>query len=107
MADDIQDEASEEITGAPIEGGKVITETTGPGFDELQHHAQTASRITYVLLAVLVFTIALHYGGIMAAHFSGHPQIAVELSRLFEILLPVLSGLLGSALAFYFTQRRS
>ena len=88
--------------GGPVAGPRAFRE-----FDEKQHHAQTASRITFVLLAILGVSVLLHYGAVITAHYLDRVSLAEALAEIFRVWIPVLSSFVGSALAFYFTQRRS
>ena len=66
-----------------------------------------AGQIAYILLALLGGTVLLHY--LMTAIFivcfrEKYEPIGREFDKVFNNLLPILSGLVGSAVTYYFTR---
>jgi hypothetical protein len=74
-------------------------------FDERRHHAETASKITFVLLWITALSVFAHSAVVIVSHFLGRPDVANALSEVFRVWIPLLAGFLGSALAYYFAQR--
>jgi hypothetical protein len=89
-----------------IEGGTVERVTDLP-FEERKHRAATARRLAYLLVGTLGATIVLQYGLTSLLIFYGKNDGVTELDKLFNALLPILSGLVGGATTYYFTKERS
>ena len=89
-----------------IEGGDVA-QVTELHFEERRHRAATARVLAYCLLGLLAATIALQYGFTLWLILSGKESDVPALDKLFNALLPILSGLVGGAVTYYFTKERS
>lgn len=89
-----------------IEGGDV-ERVTDVQFEERKHRASTARVLAYCLLGLLAATIAIQYGFTLWLILSGKDAAVVALDKLFNALLPILSGLVGGAVTYYFTKERS
>ncbi len=89
-----------------IEGGSV-EEITELSFEESRHRAVTARRLAYVLVAILGGTIVIQYSLTAVLVIIGKDAGVSALDRLFNALLPVLSGLVGGAVTYYFTKEIS
>jgi nitrate reductase NapE component len=89
-----------------IEGGSVERVTDLP-FEERRHRAATARVLAYCLLGILALTITLQYGFTVWLILSGRDSGVAALDKLFNALLPILSGLVGGAVTYYFTKERS
>jgi len=90
--------------GEVIEGGRVEQVSDLP-FEERRHHAATARMLAYLLVATLGVTIALQYGLTVLLLWRGRD--IGPLDKLFNVLLPVLASLVGSATTFYFTKEKN
>ncbi len=65
---------------------------------------KTASRLAGWLIALLAGTIFAHYVAVIA--WGTDPQRDDQLSKIFNSLLPVVSGLAGSAVTYYYTREK-
>ncbi len=89
-----------------IEGGSV------EGLEDLQieerkHRAATARALAYCLVGILAGTVAIQYGLTMWLVLLGKDAGVSALDKLFNALLPVISGLVGGAVTFYFTKEKN
>lgn len=89
-----------------IDGGSVEP-FAAPRFEERKHRAATARVLAYSLLGLLAATIVIQYGLTIWLTLSGKDAGVVALDKLFNALLPILSGLVGGAVTYYFTKERS
>jgi nitrate reductase NapE component len=89
-----------------IEGGDV-ERVTDVQFEERKHRAATARVLAYCLLGLLAATIAIQYGFTLWLILSGRSSDVTALDKLFNALLPILSGLVGGAVTYYFTKEKS
>ena len=71
-----------------------------------KHHAQTASKLAFILVWVLVISFVAHYIAIGILSWKGKSDSVELLSSLFGIWLPVISGFVGGAVTYYFTKER-
>lgn len=89
-----------------IEGGDV-ERVADLQIEERKHRAATARVLAYCLLGLLAATIAIQYGFTLWLILSGKESDVAALDKLFNALLPILSGLVGGAVTYYFTKERS
>jgi nitrate reductase NapE component len=89
-----------------IEGGDV-QQVADLQIEERRHRAATARVLAYSLLGLLAATIATQYGFTLWLILSGKNSDVAALDKLFNALLPILSGLVGGAVTYYFTKERS
>jgi hypothetical protein len=77
-----------------------------PSIDDLlkQSHAATAHTIAKWLLIILGGSVLLNYVCLMVLIYSNRQDGAKLLEDSFHTWLPVLSGLAGSAVTYYFTK---
>lgn len=89
-----------------IEGGEVqpLEDYT---FEEKRHRAVTARVLSYVLVCILAGTILLQYGLTFWLVLIGRDNGIAALDKLFNALLPVLAGLVGGAVTFYFSKEKT
>jgi hypothetical protein len=104
MSGEPEIDQGQSVSEVPVEGGAVEKPRPHP-FDPREHHARTASKITYVLLTMTAGTVLIHYSSLIVTHFLDRADLAEALSEVFRVWIPLLSGFLGSALAYYFAQR--
>ena len=71
-----------------------------------KHRADTARYLAYALVGILALTILLQYGLTLALIYSGKAEAIPNLDKVFNGLLPLLSGLVGGASTYYFTRER-
>lgn len=69
-----------------------------------RRHADTARTLAYVLTGLLAATILLHYVGVAVLLVFNHREDVPILEHVLNVLLPVVSGLAGSATTYYFTR---
>ena len=90
---------------APIEGG-LVEDVRDLEFHPGRYRAETAKGLAFLLVWILAISVALHYvfTGILQAN--NYAEAAESLSKIFNIWLPVISGLVGAAAAYYFTKEK-
>ena len=88
-----------------LEGGHV-TALEEYSFVEAKHRAETARMLAYTLVLMLGLTVAGHYAAVFWLKLSGKADAIEDLSRIFTGWLPVISGLVGSAITYYFTREK-
>ena len=69
-----------------------------------QRHAETANKLAAWLIAILGGSLVIHYACIMILILYKRDDAAKLLEDLFHSWLPVLSGLAGAAVTYYFTK---
>jgi hypothetical protein len=69
-----------------------------------QHKAETASRIARWLLIMLSLGILLNYACIMVLILCRREDSVKTVEDVFHAWLPVIAGLLGGAVAFYYKE---
>lgn len=89
-----------------IEGGKVEPLEEYP-LEEKRHRAATARVLAYVLVGILGATILVQYGLTAWLVIAGRENGLAALDKQFNVLLPVLSGLVSGAVTFYFTKEKA
>ena len=77
----------------------------GPGFSPEEHRAKTTKQLAFLFFAALFIVFAAH---VMCVFLLAHerPDSVDQITRVFNIWVPVFSGLVGAAATFYFTQTR-
>ena len=96
----------ERIEDDPIEGGIITDLAEELPFHEAQHRAHTARRLAYWLVVVLGATMLVHYSSVMFLEIQGKHEAVESLNSIFHAFLPVISGLVGGATTYYFTQKK-
>lgn len=89
-----------------IEGGE-IKGISGAGYkvDPLKgHRATTARTLAYGLLIILAISIVAHYGITAWLLASDRLDAVDKLQGIYTTWLPVISGLAGSAVTYFFTK---
>ncbi len=97
------------LTGGLHPGGAPLEELQGgyrPNTEELlkQGHAATAHKLAKWLLIILGGTVLVHIACIMVLVFCKLDEGIKVLEDVFHAWLPVLAGLAGSAVTYYFTK---
>jgi len=90
----------------PIDGGAITDLAFPTRLHEAKHRADTTRRLSFGLIIALVSTIAIHYVAVMVLELNGKHDASESLNRVFNSWLPVISGLAGSAVTYYFTRDR-
>lgn len=98
----------EQMVGLHIEGAPPQELQGGyrPNTEELlkQGHAATAHKLAKWLLILLAGTVLIHYTCLMILILYRRDDGIKILEELFHSWLPVLTGLAGSAVTYYFTK---
>ena len=62
--------------------------------------------IARILIWMLAVGLVLHYAAVTALELSGKHEAVKSLEAIFNAWLPVLSGLVGAAVTYYFTREK-
>lgn len=106
MPNELHQPLSDRADEEPIEGGTITDLEEELPFHEAKHRADTARRLAYWLVVVLGATMLVHYSSVMFLEINGKHEAVESLSSIFHAFLPVISGLVGGATTFYFTQKK-
>ena len=71
-----------------------------------QRYAETANKLVFWLLAIFAGSVVMHYGCLVLFVFYKRDDGVKILEDAFHSWLPVLAGLVGSAVTFYFAKDR-
>jgi hypothetical protein len=71
-----------------------------------RHRAQTSRWLAFVIVGLLAATVAAHYSVAVWLHLSGRSDATAAVGRIFEVWLPIISGLSSAAVTYYFTKER-
>jgi hypothetical protein len=91
--------------GDILEGGAVEPLEDYPVAEK--HRADTARYLAYSLVGILGLSIVFQYSLTMVLVFTGRIDAIPILDRTFNILMPLLSGLVGGATTYYFTRNKA
>jgi hypothetical protein len=91
----------EEIEGGAVEAIEEVS------FRPEEHRAQTSRWLAFVIVGLLAFSVAAHYGMVAWLLMRGQTEAATALGRIFEVWLPIISGLTSAAVTYYFTKERA
>ncbi len=67
-------------------------------------HAETAKTLSFWLVGILAGSVVLHYVCVMILLLLKRDYAVTALEDVIHVWLPVLAGLAGSAVTFYFTR---
>ena len=70
------------------------------------HRDVTIKQLAILLIAMLGITVVTHYIVVAILVIRGKDVAAEALNRVFNIWLPVISGLVGAAVGYYFGRDR-
>jgi len=87
-----------------VDAGSVNLAENPPRFQESRHRAKTASSLAYILVCALIGTLLIHYIVVGALGHYGDKETVTTLTQVFDKWLPVISGLAGGAVTYYFTR---
>ena len=62
--------------------------------------------IAKTLVWIMAGGLLLHYSAVVTLELVGKPEAVKSLEPIFNAWLPVMSGLVGAAVTFYFTRER-
>lgn len=97
---------SEENQPAPIEEIDASRRMADrPVFSHEEHRAKTTKQLAFTLLVALFVVFAAHVVSVLALA-QQRPDSVDQINRVFNVWIPVFSGLVGAAATFYFTQNR-
>ncbi len=95
----------EEDHTSPIEEVENPRLSPGPIFSPEEHRARVTSTLAFLFFGALFVVFAAHVTCILVLA-QNKPNSVDEISRVFNVWVPVFSGLVGAAATFYFTQVR-
>lgn len=98
---DVESNDTELIDGGTIEPLEELM------FQEQKHRAETARRMAFLLVWIMAISVGLHFvtTAVFAAY--GNTEAIDGLGKIFNMWLPVISGLVSSAATYYFTKENS
>lgn len=98
----------QELEEKIIEGGRIEGFDTSNSaiFEKEKHHADTGRILAYWLVGCLVSTWVLHYVIVLILEWKGKHEAAENLSKAFNVWLPMISGLASSVVTYYFTREK-
>ena len=106
LNDELSPESSE-TTEIDIEGGEISGEFNAYDNPIERHKATTARRIAYLLIGILGGSFVIHHVLVTVLAFNNKTAAMEVLERSFNTWLPVISGLTGAAVAYFFTRERN
>ena len=89
-----------------IEAGEVQGLDGELHFHEAKHRAETSRLLAIMFVWVLALSFFVHYVTTALVLVLGNESTAESLSKIFNVWLPVMSGLMGSAATYYFTKEK-
>lgn len=90
-----------------IEGGEIKEFDVPYKIDPLKKQKAATTRVlAYLLVGILFLSVVIHYGMVAWLLSNGRKDVTVELGTIFSTWLPVISGLAGSAVTYYFAQEK-
>lgn len=92
-----------EVDVDPVDGGVVGSLDEPPVMIE-RHRVETARYLAFGLVAILGITIVLHYALTAASVYHGRLDVVPHLDKTFNVVMPLLSGLVGAAATYFFTR---
>jgi hypothetical protein len=74
--------------------------------DLKEHKAKTARTLTFFLVGMLGVSFIVHEGLVVLMSFHNRADAVTTLEHTFNQWLPVLAGLVGTAVGFYLKERK-
>ena len=84
-----------------VEGGSVVG-AGKPTVDD--RDSGTRQWLTYLIIGLLAATFFLHYASLAWWIDAERPATVAAVQKVFDVWLPVISGLAGSAATYYYTR---
>ena len=101
------------IDGAQVVDGGEIGTPAEPEVEHVLAHRRlgTASQLAFMVLGLLGLTFLVHYSSVLyltatTESFEDMEKRIGLLGQIFDVWLPVISGLAGSAATYFFTKAR-
>lgn len=88
-----------------LDGGEVGSLDEPPLMIE-QHRVETARYLAFGLVSLLGATIVSHYGLTALFVYQERLDAIPHLDKTFNVVMPLLSGLVGAAATYFFTRGR-
>lgn len=85
-------------------GGDVILSVPVSEYKKVPSHEGTARELAIILVAIMGVSFIIHY---TCTALIVDRYISDNIQKLFNIWLPVISGLVGSACTYYFTSNKN
>ena len=89
-----------------IEGG-TIEALDELSFHEQKHRAETARKMAFLLVWIMAGSVGVHFLTTAVFAARGNSDAMDGLAKIFNMWLPVISGLVSSAATYYFTKDNS
>jgi hypothetical protein len=91
----------------PVQGDGEVGGFSEPLKTKLLHE-QTASRLAGLLVLILLATLLLHFGAVFyIVYVSDHADVKTDaIDKVFNIWVPIVSGLVGTAVAYYLGEKK-
>ena len=90
-----------------IEGGEISGEFDAYDNPIERHKATTTRWIAYLLVGMLGGSFVVHYGFIIWLAVNNKTSAMEAAERTFNVWLPIISGLAGAAVTYFFTRERN
>lgn len=78
----------------------------GLPFHKSKFHAETARKLSILLIWILAISAALHYCVSAIVGLWGNEKVVETLADVFDAWLPVIAGFVGSAVTYYYTREK-
>lgn len=88
----------------PIEAGLVSEANKDLPFHKEKHQADTSRKLAFGLLIILGVTVIVHYLATLILELNEKHAAVESIEKIFNSWLPVISGLVGGAVTYYFTK---
>lgn len=107
---ELNDESSSEggeTVKIDIEGGPISLEPD-TSYNPIERHKATTTRwLAYLLIGMLGGSFIIHYGVMVWLAAQNKTDAMKIVEQTFSMWLPVISGLAGAAVAYFFTRERN
>jgi hypothetical protein len=70
------------------------------------HRDVITGRLAWTLIVVMALSLVAHYSVVTIFIYRGNTAAAESLQNIFHAWLPVISGLVGAAVAYYFADKK-
>ena len=102
----ITSSSTEPGTNDVIEAGS-IENIRDLSFREDHHRAQTSRWLAFAIVLLLAASVAAHYVAVMYLSINNYLSAVASLESIFQVWLPVISGLASAAVTYYFTRQNT